>query len=292
MPDVTVTQNPAIVYDQVLTFPFNQNDDVLPLVNPGYPQGRLLASDGAAFRNNTFTQQYSQQTNNAAAAGFSYTPDAAGGPPYFQIGSAGLGRYIAGLDAMNAQVDTGVGRALTAGCQRASVHRYWWLTWWMSSDMVGGPDYRNGLLLQPGNNANNYRWPDDPVGPNNAGGFGFNGDGAGNWQYVSYDRSGILLQREAIALPAHTVADWNQFEIAIQNAQPGAPASVELLFNGVLIATRNWTGVLLEDYAALEWRFLPTMAGGNAAAAVGDCRFANIVCRKGRYTRLGLELTA
>jgi len=289
MPDVTVTQNPAIKYDQVITFPQPAYDDVLPRANPGFPQGRFVASEGNAYRSDGYTNQYVAQSNRAAAAGFSYTTAPAGGPPLLAVGSGAAGKMTIALDGMAAHPDTGSGYGLSAGCVRASVYRYWWLTWWMASDMLASFDLRNGLVLVPANNAGNIGWIDDPVF--NQGGFGFTQTAAGQWQYSSWDSAAPSTLRENIALPAHALADWNQFGITIRNATPSAPAAVEILFNGALVATRNWTGALLENYAANFWRFVPVVCGGNTAAAVGGAFFSNMVCRKGRFSRLGLELT-
>lgn len=287
MPFPISTQNPGIVWDHVLTFPYPRYEDTHPQ-SPGFPLARYGWSVGQVIRENSYMYSYMSRVNNMAAANYSLRCDT-GGPTYFQLTAVAVGRGIVGMDAMRLQLDIGTGFVLANGAEHSSDRRAYWLKWLMQSPDAA-PDVRNGLIFQPANNGNNTQWVDTPVGANNSGGFGFTGDGAGQWQYASYDRTGVALLREAIALPAHNLAEWNQFELVILAERTGIPATVEIWFNQTLIGTRNWTGADLEPYAAQEWYYNPTMAGGSLAVGGGTTNFTDVVCRRGRYTRTGVEI--
>ncbi len=293
MPDTVLTQNPTPVWDEVITYPVPRREDVLPQANPPLPHGRFSASVGGQIRENSFTREWMGATNNGVAAGYSVDTLPGGGPPYIGIGAAGIGRFILGLDAMTANIDCGNGGAipLAPGASYASKNRSWTLRWLMRSPLAAFAQ-RSGLVLMPSNNRSSVRWVDEPVAGLRQGGFGFVGDGAGDWQYASYDRAGALVLRESIVLPAHTATEWNLFELWITNTRVGAPATVEILFNGQLIATRDWQGTLLEPYSATlrEYCYLPVICGGSIIAAAGGADFTEMECKKGRFTRLGLEL--
>lgn len=185
-------------------------------------------------------------------------------------------------------LDTGNAAALAAGATMVPRERYWWLQ--VLVRLEGGTPIQNtGLIIRPTNNRNNFPWPGNAVGATNTGGFGFVGNGAGQWQYASYNRAGINLLYEAIPCPAHVITDWNLFEIAIVNARPGIPATIEAYFNGVLVANRGWASGLLEDYAgggSNEWSYVPVLR--SSFPDVMDWK--QLIVRKGPFTRLGAPL--
>lgn len=287
MPDTTIVQNPAILWDEVSHFPHPRWEDILP-TSPGHPWGRYGLSAGGTLRENSFTKSYMARTNNMAAAG-AFVAANPGGPTYIQVSSVGVGQGIVGLDAMRVECDVGTAFALADGAARSSPWRVHWLTWLMQSNLAN-PDERCGLIYQPFLNGNNVRWPGSAFGVNCTGGFGFNGDGAGQFQYSSYSRAGGFAVREQVALPAHDILEYNQCELVIIGERFGIPATLDIYFNSVFIGNRNWTGALLESYAANEWCYLPTMGGGSAGVGGGSINIADVVCRKGRYTRDGVEV--
>lgn len=287
MPLPASSSNPAIIWDEKITWPYPRSEDVTPL-GPAFPMGRYAWNVGQVIRDDCWTYTYNAINNIAAGGQGLYC--ATGGVPYYQVESVAVGRALHGLEMMQVMPDIGTGFALAAGAEHCSSRRVWWLKWLMQSPDVA-PDERNGLLLIPVSNRNNTRWPDDPVGPNNSGGFGFNGNGAGQWQYVSYNRAGVLLQREAVALAAHNLAEWNQFEIVIISERHGIPATAEFYFNGAFLFTRNWGGVLLEPLQANEWRYVPVICGGDrGVGAGGHTNFTSVECHRGRFTRAGVEV--
>lgn len=288
MPIPTIVQNPSQQWDYVSFFPFLDPRDNLP-ASPALAFQRFLSSRGE-YHNSSSRTQFGEigRMNNSAAAGWAFRANA-GGPPYLQLESAGAGRQILGLDDYFAAVDTGSGIVTATGAQLGTYYRNTWLKWLMQCP-TGTPTVRTGILFCPVLQSNNHVWPDLPAGVNNTGGFGFVGDGIGQWRYASYNRVGALVLREAIALPAHNVAEWNSFEIQVINARPGIPATIEAWFNGSLVAVRNWLGADLEDYVANEWRFMPVMCGGNPLAAGAAVNITSVECRKGAYTRDGVPL--
>lgn len=283
MPLSTLVQTPGLVWDQVFTFPWPRYEDTHPQT-PGFPLSRFAMNVGGVQRENSYVWSYSTRTNNMTATNYALTAPT-GGPSYFQINSAGIGTGIVGLDAMRCQTDIGTGFALAAGAEHSSDRRVWWLKWLMQSP-TAAPDIRCGLVLTPANNGNVTRWVDNAA---THGGAGFTGDGAGQWQYASYNRAGPGVVREVLALPAHVLTEWNMFELLVISERPGIPASLQVWFNGALIATRNWLAALLEPYTAQEWYMLPLMGGGGVGAA-GECNFMDVEMRRGRFTRIGVEV--
>lgn len=288
MPIPVVSQNPAIEWDEILYWPDLDSNDVAPAA-PGNPVQRYLKVTGD-YHGLANAPREMSRTNSALNSGFTFRADV-GGLPYFRGGSGGgaVSRLNIGFDGMHALLDIGTGFPRAAGTELASWCRVWWLKWWMADDDPNPPNRRVGLIVQPFNNAAAPAWPDEPVGGTNHGGFGFNGDGA-SWQYCSYDRAGVALARELVALPAHNVTDWNQFEIVLIGERPGIPATAEFYFNGAQLFTRNWTAGLLEPYAANEWRFMPVLGSGDPGAPSNHVCITQVECRKGRFTRAGVEL--
>lgn len=284
MPIPVITQNAGIVWDFVGSFPFPRTEDIFP-ASIGTPVNRTSLSVGTIKTNSQYLNRKNGHINSSAAAGFALRSDT-GGPAYLQLESGGAGSQILGLDAFACECDTGSGFGLADGAQHQSQRRVWWLEWLMQSPTANLPE-RSGLLCIPAWSDVVPRWIDNPA---TAGGWGFVGDGAGQWTYRSYNRSGPSVIRESIALPPHTMTLWNKFELVVIGERFGIPATLEIWFNGSLVATRNWTGALLENYQIQEWRYVPMMGGGTTGAGGAACNFTSMVNRQGRYTRAGVEV--
>lgn len=285
-----VSQPPTPLWDEVITFPVLDPSDTLPGAAPGPPTARFVTRSGRTFISTTNTINIGNTNGTGGPAGHSFQ-SIGGGPPYLQLGSGGAGLQTIGLDVMAAYVDLGSTYALAPGAEWPPLYRTTWLTWLMQG-FTANPDQANGLLVMPTNQAGLgvHQWPSRAVGASNAGGFGIVGDGAGQYTYASYDRTGVLLAREVVPLPAHTITDWNKFELVITSGWGnGVNATVDLYMNGTFVLQRDWTGALLEPYAANEWRMLPVMGGGGLAGA-GGTNFGGVVCKMGAYTRDGVRI--
>ena len=284
MPIPVITQAPGIVWDFVGSFPYPRVEDIFP-ASVGNPVNRTSTSVGWVTTNSQYLNRKNCHTNNFLAAAFALRSDT-GGPAYLQIESGGAGTGILSLDAFACECDTGSGFALAEGAQHQSQRRVWWLSWLMQSP-TANLEQRSGLLCIPAWNDMVTRWIDNPA---TLGGWGFVGDGAGQWTYRSYSRAAPSTIRESIALPAHDMTLWNQFELVVIGARFGIPATLAIWFNGSLVATRNWTGADLENYQIREWRYSPVMGGGTTNAAGAACNFADVVNKQGRFDRAGTEI--
>lgn len=233
-------------------------------------------------------------TNQAlgGSGGALITTDTVGtgnGIAWFDAPVAGHEREI-GLEGMHI-IGSTLNPTIAAGVQWPSPYKASWFSALVSYTAVAGPfpaaNY-GGLLMVP-QNAIGQGWPTQPVGPNNRGGFGITSDGAGQWQYVSYNRAGVALQREAIALPAHVLTDWNLVEWFFRFDRAGFPATMDFYFNGGLIASRNWTGALLENKIGpvnFEYRFVAhSRIDDQGVQMLGPCQL-----RRGRFNRDGSEI--
>ena len=285
MPIPIISQNPTPFWDFDVVFPVLKDTDVAPLA---FNSGAFNREHWSTGLTATGTAGWSQLPGAHAAAGGATSAIQGGEQTFVRANaSAGSPSYVRfPIGAFRAWPDTGtVSAPLAAGAEMESLTRGWWLTWLMRCSTVN-PGPKNGVIIYPVNTRNAAIWPTQIVGAANTGGFGIVGDGAGQWQYASYDRTGVALLREAVALPAHTLTDWNSCEVFITNARPGIPATVEVYFNGTLIVNRGWASGLLEDYAANEWSYVPSFAGGDSMIT----EFKAIRCRKGGFTRLGAPL--
>ena len=283
MPIPVITQNPGVVWDEVYTLPLPDDSAVFPLSMASNQNGRFH-SRGQVRVNSQTAGQYWAGSFRSIAGGV--TTLEGGQQFYLSIlgaGGAQWGQFPASI--MSAWPDTGSGADIADGAEMGDFFKVWWMRWLMRSP-TAAPGNHNGVCVYPINNKNDLGWPTEAVGVRNHGGFGFFGDGAGQWAYQSYDRTGISLLRETVALPAHTLTEWNMCELVLINARPGIPATLEIYFNGVFVGNRNWTGALLEDYAANEWHWLPVLGGGLSA----ETQFKQIVCRKGAFTRSGVAV--
>jgi len=220
---------------------------------------------------------------------------AAGGVPQYRFQAGAPGDLCGfGFQGIRAIVPTVPGVVpLPAGASWPSINRVWWLRLLVSYDDLGGGNAGDGtgVLVMPEDLAQ-VGWTTELVGAQNRGGFGLTGDGAGQWRYASYDRTGVGLLRENVALPVHTMLDYNLAEWVIVGARPGFNSYVEFWFNNTLILTRNWLGALLEPIGGVgaanpnEWCWVPHARILNQAALF----IAAGVMRTGRFLRDGTEI--
>ena len=283
-------------WDQEITFPLPNFDETLS-------QG-IAANDckylSSANRIDSVNAENGLIASTSATGGGAGRYDSAVGagvanglPAYRIVGNAPGDSFRLGLEGLAAVLPvTTLGTVMAAGASYPSASRVWWLKTLIRQRLDGGANPANGagLLVVP-SNAAATNWPTLIVGANNRGGFGVVQDGANNWTYRSFDRTGVGLARETIALPAHNIDHYNQAEWVMVAARPGFQAYVEFWFNSTLICTRNWTGALLEPIGGLpvadvsEWRWVPSaqVTNQNAFSFLG-------VMRAGRFLRDGTEI--
>jgi hypothetical protein len=288
MPIPVISQNPGVVWSQVIEWPILDDADVIPIGVGGTSPGRFNPSVGWPFgQANNAPEEFIDTTQAAggATAGFITSAIAGQGLVYQLLGLAAGSHVQQPLAQMKAYVDQTDGSHMAAGSQKPDIHKAYWLSWTMRSP-TAAPDNDNGVILTPINNRNNHPWPTNVVGATNTGGVGFVGDGAGQWVFASFNRAGAPLLRTSTVLPAHTLAQFNSFELFITNTRPGLPATLDAWFNGTLVASLNWQGADLEPYAANETNLQATWRGGNG----GTVEIAGVVLRRGKYTRAGIEL--
>lgn len=284
MPLATIVTAPGMTWDYVGYYPYPRTDDTIPMGWAG-AQGRYMIGTGNVVRENEYRWSNMATINQSLGAGNWQVRCPTGGIPYCSFYGAAAGFQRWGLDAFSAFLDNGTGFALAAGAEFANVQKVHWTRFLIQSP-TAAPEPRNGLLITPTNNGV-AAWPDNAPGVNNRGGFGITGDGAGQWQYASYNRAGAFGVREVVALPVHVLTDWNMVDIVMIGERVGQAAEVQFWFNGALILTRNWLGALLEPQAANEWRWVPIIEGGSVAAAAFECNIGAICVRKGMYDSQG-----
>lgn len=285
MPIPTIVSAPTIKWDYEFFCLYPRDADGFP-INPGPGWTRMLQSSGNAYETTTVVAE-SVSTHSSQAGNISWQ---GGGIPFASmgaVGAGGLGNFHGiSFDGARGFCDTGSLGALPAGASRTSLYKGYWLRVLMRSS-TATPNNKNGLVICPTNNTNQTAWPALAlIGIFNRGGVSFIGDGAGQWVYRSWDSAAPGTIRETVALPAHNVQDWNQFEFFFKGQSPGVAASVEIVFNNVLIGTRNWLGVLLEDYGANDWCMCPYFFGGDA----NNVEISGIHARLGAFDRHGVPL--
>lgn len=181
---------------------------------------------------------------------------------------AQLGNVAAGLSAFTWDTRAGgmtlilrQGEVPTAGLI-SSIHlRVTRFVWWAAVVGTGEATMSDftGMMFAPAAAGATGQ----PFGGNP--GFGFTGDGAGNWVYRSYSAlafPGNIV--ETVAIPGIIKGSWNMFEAEFINSAPGRDATVDFLVNGNLVVRRTWvTGSTgeLPDYL--------TVGGGLAASIHG-----------------------
>ena len=283
-------------WDQEITFPRPSFDETLPLVFAS-GDGKYLQSSqhvDAVNATNAIVGATSSTAGGGCRYGAAYGVGAADSSPVYQLfGNAPGDSMRICLDGLAAVLPvTTLGAATASGASYPSASRVWWLKMLVRFYMDGGANPANGtgVLVVP-SNAMVPNWPTQLVGANNRGGFGLVQDGANNWTYRSFDRTGVGLARETIALPVHDVDDYNLAEWVIVAKRPGFQAYTEFWFNNTLICTRNWTGALLEPIGGIpaadshEWKWVPS-----AQVLNQNGLFLSGVMRAGRFLRDGTEI--
>lgn len=177
---------------------------------------------------------------------------------------------------------------LNDGALWPSLARVYWLTAWIRWRGTAGtlvPDNRTGVTVMPVEIGDNTYWQ-SRLPPNNRGGVSICGDGAGQWQHCSWDRSGSLVLRYAQALPAHDITLWSAADFVFVSSQAAQAATFQFWFNGELITTRDWLGTDLERPVGYEYNWQPNSRnmGGD-----GDL-YEMFHMRQGRFLPTGVEL--
>jgi len=287
MPISTVVPAPSIVFDQELTWPVPAANDTLS-VNLGVPVNRALYQ-GSALIDQSQVDSISRSNASTGAGTFRLIAGLGGVPqgfPFIRLDSPGAGYLEQGLEGFAAIGSTNQ-TTLPPGLVFPSSMRVYHLSvLWRYFPVAGPiPAANYGFLMVP-QNAPTHGWPLELVGAQNRGGFGLVSDGAGQWVYRSFNRAGVGLIRETVALPPHTLDAWHQFEYQILFDRPGLPASMEFWFNGNLVLTRNWQGALLEPKTAVnEYNFTPRVRVDDQG------QFCFVMhMKRGRFTRAGLEI--
>lgn len=299
-PIATIGSKPLQDWDQEIFYPVPRSNDNLG-VGMVVNDTRYLSKGITSYASNEDNRLISSLSVIGTGTAV-YTANPSGGLvsgyPQLRIRAAAAApdNVIVGLEGMSAYLATLTPdpNPLALGARFSSMNRSYWFKANLRyvDDGLGFAGNDQGILIMPGD-APQHGWPTQPVGGTNRGGFGIVGDGAGQWVYRSFDRTGAPLIRETIVLPVHIMNEIHTVEWLFVGTRPGAPAYIEFWFNNVLIATRNWTGVLLEPIGGAaagfvdEWRWTPhLMNTGLARIYVSQC-----VARYGRFLRDGTEIT-
>lgn len=292
MPTATLLGPTNVVWDREVVWPHPSLlvgeappiNFVLPVIRgvDTYPVRRSTAGDVNAL-----------QVGNVTAGGGAWTLRAGnslGAIPAIsgtiaRLTCAAGGNLRRAMDGLDCGVGP-LGLALPAGSSLPSKDRVYWLEILMATS-TATPDPATRILMVPLIDATAQpQTPDQLVGPLNAGGFGITGDAAG-WRYASFNRAGVELLREAVALPPHVTQTWNLFELVRYNQRPGINATVEVYWNGTQVVARDFIGGLIEPLAAGEWAYRPII---QVASPGGENLSVRIRCRWGRFTRAGVEI--
>ena len=280
----TLVSAAGLTWDFVGFYPYLNPVDASPVNGWGLPGGRYAIGTGRGIDQNDYACPDMSMVNQAMG-GDRELVSLAGGPAFLRLWANAAGYSMLGLDAFSAQIDTGTSFNLAAGAEWSSWTRAYWLKFLIQCPDAT-PDGRNGVFMIPRNN-DVPAWPDRNIGVNQSGGFGIYGDGAGQWTYGSFDRTGPWSAREIVALPAHVLTEWNQVDIVMIGERVGQPAEMQFWFNGALQLTRNWLGADLEPPVANEWRWVPVCEAGSVAAINSDIHIGAVECRMGRYDSQG-----
>lgn len=287
MPIPTTTQAPSPCWEIDVMYPSPRGD-----VTASYGLLTGAAETVGENRNMETTANWpaTSHVHASAAGGFSnfdtvWNAIESGVAHYSKGGTATYTRDM--LAGLRAPIPVNPNNVFADNVELPSVCRVWILSAVLKC--LPNPSVGNnltGLLVQPDPTGGVQGWPTNAVGATNRGGFGIFADGAGQWRFASYNRAGVSLLRTSQALPAHTFENWNRVDFQIIAARPGFPATLELWWNGVLIATYNWTGADLELPAGQEWCWSPGVGAGPALTSAFILRM-----RRGRFTLQGVEIT-
>ena len=267
----------------------------------GDPSARMLFGNAQTYMvgpdtgNPSVTQSRQLWGANVTGAGGTATLRRNAGLVCYQadaVAVAGSAAFIPGIGMRYVGFKT---RAAdwAPGSGSPSRNRVYWLSVLLRGTGVG--DDGTGFLMMPYSTATgSVRWPTQPVGILNTGGWGLVGDGAGQWRWRSYGDTAAPDVLETVALAAHTYDDWNLMELIYINSGPSREATVELRFNGASVLTRNWTGagpgVSPIDLAVGDAGLIPSFRALDNAGAASQISIAGLHVRLGRFTPLGLEL--
>jgi len=241
--------------------------------------------------------------NDSQNRGLGYTSDAAGGNTHritpAQGGSVSrlVGRIANDAGGLRAMQWEGLAvgaildaSALAPGVSLASIDRVYRFRLFLQARMPVLTFLSRTLLVPFDQAIASTNRPSNLVGANNRGGFGIAGDGAGQWQYVSYNRTGVNLLYESVPLPVHGFQNVvNCFEWVRINGRPGFETEWVFRWNGEDFLSRNYAGGLLEPLDATldEWAYCPMVEASGAAAGV---MYYNMDCTWGRFLPNGVEI--
>lgn len=297
MPDISVVPQTFPAYDREVNWPMPT-----ALVGESYAWNLPLPSwqmnDSNPFVFTSDTQRNRILTSNSAGGGgvsqlqgvmnFATVTGSVGPVCRLRADAGAVNNRRYGFGGLGIPFILG-GAALPPGLSLPSLLRVYWLRLYLAAPAAQPQSCR--FLMCPVNDmAAGPTTPDQAVGPGNAGGFGIGGDGAGQWQYQSYDRSGVNLLRETVALPAHNIQQFNAFDMVLVNGRPGNAASWDFRWNGVSFATRGYAGTDLEPLAAAseEWGYYPVVQAQGAGIQASIIFRLNV--KYGRFLPNGVEV--
>lgn len=209
------------------------------------------------------------------------------------VGPGVVNDGLSGISLMPVTDATGLDAAyLTPSWRRVN-----WFSWSMATSAGAALTVQSGIVFDKQANVPVVnRWPYAPA-PGFGGGFGIIGDGAGGWQYQSWEiDTGVppnpILETVALGAFITDPEDWNTYEFVLISAAGGRNASLELWINDALVLTRAWgaPGVLevLGPFAGSDFfRYTPVVQAGPGG---GTLWFGDWTHRMGRFTRGGREL--
>lgn len=182
------------------------------------------------------------------------------------------------------------GAHVPAGSLLPSMFRVFWFRIEIGSNAVTVGNTCRVLLVPVDDGSANPFTPDQLVGPANHGGFGIHGNGAGQWEYCSYNRAGVNLLYEVQALPVHTVTAFNVMDLVIRNGRAGIAAQLDVYWNSAPILSRQFGAGQIEPLTGNEWGYYPVIqAQGSANPERVICSFH---ARYGRFLPDGTEITS
>jgi len=290
MPTPLVVSPSYPVHDRVVTWPVPPLVALIPTYAVPAPCAQHTDTN-PAWRDETRRSYLSY--GSSVAGGGSYRITFTLQPPIGRLvaqvenNAAGARSYAFEGLAVGVIQDAG---ALAPGVSLPSIDRVYRLRVFLQSRPGFSLEPRHRVLLAPFNqNIAGVQTPSNLVGPNNAGGFGVAGDGAGQWQYVSYNRLGVNLLFEAVPLPAHDIEAVNCFEWVRVNGRAGFETEWVFRWNGEDVISRNYASGLLTalDITNSEWAYCPIV---EASGAVAGNWYFNLECAWGRFLPNGVEI--